>query len=652
MGGLKFIERFKSTQVHALNPPEAAANSGGSSGSKVSNHKRIKFIGLKSNKTNSVSIAQVLLPYGLPTTTTDLIEPSIDPYLKPIHCVKALADLYRRLESCSESDKSLLYMEQYAYLCGLGDAKLLRRCLRSGRQYAVDVHTKVVLSAWLRFERRADELESESSINCSGFILECPKAALVSGCDPNSVYDHCKCCEDHVGLNETQSVVQDACLNLEECSYVTFLVGDEEVKLVRDKVGALSSPFKAMLYGDFVESTRDRIDFTQDGISVEAMKAVEVYSRTNRVDMFSPMIVLELLSFANRFCCEDMISTCDAHLASLVGDVDDALILIVYGFEERANLLVASCLQALLRELPSGLNNPKVMKFFCSSVARERLANSGHASFLLYYFLSQVAMEENLMSNTTVALLERLEECATEKWQRMLVFHQLGCLMLQRKEYKDARYYFEAAAEVGHVYSLAGLARAKQKQGQQYSAYKLMNSLISDYKPTGWMYQERSLYNLGREKIADLDTATELDPTLPFPYKYRAVAKVEERQIKAAILEIDRIIGFKLSVDCLELRAWLLIAVEDYESALRDVQALLTLEPNYMMFHGRMNGDRLVKLLCDQVEQRGSAECWMQLYERWSCVDDIGSLAVIHQMLMNDPQKSFLRFRQSLLLLR
>ncbi|KAK2643325.1 hypothetical protein Ddye_025088 [Dipteronia dyeriana] len=655
MRGLKLVERFKSTQVHALSPPETSTTGGGggSTGSKLSNHKRIKFIGLKSNKnTNSVSTAQLLLPYGLSTTTTDLIEPSIDPHLKPIHYVKALADLYRRLESCLESDKSMLYMEQYANLCGLGDAKLLRRCLRSARQFAVDVHTKVFLSAWLRFERREDELVGVSSMDCSGFILECPKAALISGYDPNSVYDHCKCYEEHKSSIELQSVVQNECLSLEEDRDVTFLIGDQEVHFVRDKIAALSSPFKAMLYGDFIESTRNKIDFTEDGISVKAMKAVEVYSRTRRVDVFCPEIVMEQLSFANKFCCEEMKSASDAHLASLVGDVEDALILIEYGFEERANLLVASCLQVLLRELPSSLHNPKVMKFFCCSATRERLANVGHASFLLYYFLSQVAMEENIVPDTMVTLLERLEECATERWQRMLAFHQLGCVMLQRKEYKDARYYFEAAAEVGHVYSLAGLARAMYKQGQQYSAYKLMSSLIAEYKTTGWMYQERSLYNLGREKIADLDTATELDPTLSFPYKYRAVAKVEERQIRAAISEIDRIIGFKLSVDCLELRAWFFIAVEDYESALRDILAVITLEPKYMMSHGRMNGDHLVELIRHLVQQWSPVDCWMQLYDRWCCVDDIGSLAVIHQMLANDPGKSFLRFRQSLLLLR
>ncbi|TQD77832.1 hypothetical protein C1H46_036662 [Malus baccata] len=152
--------------------------------------------------------------------------------------------------------------------------------------------------------------------------------------------------------------------------------------------------------------------------------------------------------------------------------------------------------------------------------------------------------------------------------------------------------------------------------------------------------------------MMDLSTATHLDPTLSYPYKYRAVSLLEENQFEAAITEINKIISFKVSPDCLELRAWFSIALEDFEGALRDVRALLTLDPNYMMFHGKMHGDHLVELLCPFVQQWSQADCWMQLYDRWSSVDDIGSLAVVHHMLANDPGKSLLRFRQSLLLLR
>ncbi|KAI4382439.1 hypothetical protein MLD38_008404 [Melastoma candidum] len=353
-----------------------------------------------------------------------------------------------------------------------------------------------------------------------------------------------------------------------------------------------------MLCGGFAESATTRVDFSLNGISVEGMRALEAYSRTRRLDSFN----------------------CDAYLASLPCNIDDAVILIEIGLEETAHHLVASCLRLLLSELPGILQNPAAMKFFCSSEARERLAAVGHASFMLYYFLSQVAMEENMVSHITVMLLERLGECVEETWQKALSLRQLRCMLLKRKNFKDAQLCFEAAAEAGHVYSVAGVARAKYKQGQQYSAYLLINSLFSKHKTVGWMFQERSLYGMAGQKLKDVNTAAEFDPTLSFPYKYRALVEVEEKRIKEAVSEIDKIVGFKFLPECLELRAWLSIALEDYEGAMRDIRALLTLEPDYLLFKGR--------------------------------VDDIGSLAVIHQMLDNEPTKSLLWFRQSLLLLR
>lgn len=654
MRGLKLIDRFRSAQVHAFSPPDAGGGKthGGASIAKLNSH-IIKTFGSNSKpkSANSISVAEALSPYGLPVT--ELLEPTIDAYLKPVDLVETLADLYRRLESCeSQSLKSSLYVEQYSQLRGLGDPKLLRRCLRAARQHAVDVHSKVVLSAWIRFERREDELVGVSSMDCGGHILECPKAALVYGYDPNSSCNYCQRGLDHSEAINTSGVEENESVILEEDSDVSFRFGEEEIQCVRYRIAALSSPFNAMLYGSFKESKMVNIDFSQNEISAEGMRAVEVYSRTGRLDFFGSDILVELLSFANRYCCEEMKSACDARLASMVGCTEDALVLIEYGLEETANLLVAFCLQVLLRELPCSLNNAKVMKFLCSSKTRERLAMLGHASFLLYYFLSQVAMEESMVTNTTVMLLERLGECATERWQKALAMHQLGCVWLERREFNAAHHCFEEAVKAGHVYSVAGIARTKHNQGQQYSAYKLMSSVISEYRPAGWMYQERSLYNIGKEKILDLSTATALDPTLSFPYKYRAVVKVEEKQIMAAISEINKIIGFKLSPDCLELRAWLFIALEDYDGALRDIRVILTLEPNYMMFRGNVRGDYMVELLSHRVQQLSHADCWMCLYERWSSVDDIGSLAIIHQMLGFDPVNSLLRFRQSLLLLR
>ncbi|KAL2250373.1 UNVERIFIED_CONTAM: Ethylene-overproduction protein 1 [Sesamum indicum] len=669
---LKMTDGCNGTQVYAVNPTAGgggAAASGGS-GDKFLQHLQDQLrANLVMSKSHYQSLSQMnnVIPsvltdasalFGLPQT--DLIEPQIEPYLKFVDFVDVLADVYRRLENCQQFEKSAVYMEQCAIFRGLTDPKLYRKCLQLARQHAFDVHSKVVLSAWLRFERRDDELFGVSAMDCSGLSPECPKCSLVSGYNPESATDPCLCPRNLEGDEDMEPKLEG-----QECSTsfsegdedgddydIWFCIGDDEVKCNRFKIASLSRPFKAMLYGSFTESRRDRIYFAQNGISAKAMKAADVFSRTKRVDSFDPNVVFELLVLANRFCCDELKSACDVYLASLVDDMESAALLIEYGLQETAYLLTAACLQVFLREIPCSMRNPNVLKLFCSSDVREKLALVGHASFLLYSFLSHAAMEEDMKSNTTVMLLERMVECASLNWQKQLAFHQLGCVMLERKEYKDAQKWFETAVQEGHAYSLVGVARAKYKRGHKYNAYKLMDSLIADNRPCGWMYQERSLYCSGKEKIADLNTATEMDPTLSYPYKYRAVAMLEEDKIGPAISEINKIIGFKVSPDCLELRAWFLISLQDYEGALRDVRALLTLDPQYMMFHGKLHGEQLVELLCRHVPQCSQADCWMQLYDRWSSVDDIGSLAVVHHMLANDPGKSLLRFRQSLLLLR
>lgn len=650
MIGLKLKDRCKTTQVHALNNPSE-------SNTKVKSNPLLTINSILSNtceeqqvKFPNLGDTSEILCDGFPRP--DLFEPPIEFYLKNVDFVVTIAELYRRIESSCESNKCMMFVEQYALLCNLGDSKLLRRCLQSARQHAVDPISKVVVSAWLRYERREDELVGVSGFDCVGRVLECPKAALVDGYDPNLAFDHCKCngmCDDMLNFHCTSN---GECSTSEEDDNVCFCIENVDIYCVRDRIANLSTPLRVMLYGKFAESRKDKIDFSHIGISAEGMSAVELFSRTRRFGCSSPKVVLEVLSFANRFCCEEMKSGCDVYLASFVCSLEDALVLIDYGIEEGANLLLASCLQVLLRELPSALNNPKVMGIFCTSEARERLSVVGNASFLLYYFLSQVAVEEKTTSNVILMLLQNLRECAVERWQKALALHQLGCVSLERNEYKDAEWYFDAAAENGHVYSLAGVARIKYKQGQRFSSFEILNRLISDYGGIGWMYQERSLYSVGRKKILDLNEASKLDPTLSFPYKYRAVALAEENEVEDAILEINKIIRFKLSPDCLELRAWFFMALKDYDAALRDIRALLTLEPDYKLFHRKMRGDHLVDLLNELVQQWSPADCWLQLYDRWSSIDDIGSLAVIHQMLLNDPGKSLLLFRQSLLLLR
>ncbi|KAL9249958.1 Ethylene-overproduction protein 1-like protein [Drosera capensis] len=616
-------------------------------------------ISVSSSSSSSTLDVSRFLPFDR-LSAASLLDPEIIPSLRPLDAVESFSDLYRCIIKVSSStiETAGLYLEQCALFRGMLDPKLFRKGLRLVRENAVDVNTKVVTAAWLRYERREDELVGSSAVDCCGRNVECPRACLKAGYARESVYDQCDC-RTQVIDEENREVMEiddgEGCSNSdsEELGFdMGFRVGEVEIRCMRYKIGMMSRPLKAMLYGEFVEARRETIYFTQNGVSVEGMRALELYSRTKRVDCFDPCVVLELLSFANKFCCDELKSGCDVYLAGLVDGLERAVSLMEYGLEETAYLLVAACLQVFLRELPGALQNEKVMGFFCSSEAGKRLSLVGHCSFQLYYFLGQIAMEDDMKSNTTVMLLERLVECAALKWQRQLGFHLLGCVMYERNEYKDAEKWFQAAADAGHVYSMVGVARCKYKRGHKYTAYKLINSLLAEQPQTGWMYQERSLYCVGKEKISDLDKATELDPTLSFPYKYRAIQLAEEKMIGAAVSEISKIIGFKVSPDCLELRAWLSILQEDYEGALRDVRPILTLEPDYMMFNGRLHAEQFVDLLCSHVQQWSQADCWMQLYDRWSSVDDIGSLAVVHHMLANDPGNSLLRFRQSLLLLR
>jgi tetratricopeptide (TPR) repeat protein len=166
------------------------------------------------------------------------------------------------------------------------------------------------------------------------------------------------------------------------------------------------------------------------------------------------------------------------------------------------------------------------------------------------------------------------------------------------------------------------------------------------------MYQERALYSEGEEKMEDLSSATELDPTLVFPYKYRTAVLMDAGKMHEAMSEINLLLGFKVTPDCLEMHAHISLDLEDYEGALRDIRAIHTLDPEYMLYSGKVSAQQLLCLLNEHVEKWSRADCWMQLYDRWSSVDDIGSLAVVHQMLDSEPGKGLLYFRQSLLLLR
>ncbi|KAF5189386.1 Eto1-like protein [Thalictrum thalictroides] len=610
MRNMFLSESCKETQVHALNPQSWLQVERG-----------------KVAKSSSHSPSSI-------ETLIKVPEPPILPFFKPIDYVEVLAQIHEELESCPSHERSNLCLLQFQVFKGLEEVKLLRRSLLLAWQKASTVHEKIIFGAWLKYEKQGEELISDLLASCGKYLQEFGPTDIASQLLTNSNYYYPETIEKQVSIS------------------VFFRIEHEKIPCDRHKIAALSVPFNAMLNGGFTESLQEEIDISKNGITPLGMRAVREFSETGSLGDHCPDVFLEVLIFANRFCCERLKDACERKLASLVSTRQEAVDLMEYALEEHSPVLAASCLQVFLYDIPNCLNDDRVIKIFRDASKYHISIMVGSAAFSLYCLLSEVTMARDPCSDITACFLERLVESAVSNMQRQLSFHQLGCVRLLRKEFNEAERLFEAAVSAGHVYSVAGLARLDIIWGRKIRSYEKLSSVISSFSPLGWMYQERSLYCEDEKKWENLEKATELDPTLNYPYMYRATSLMRKQNVQAALAEVNRILGFKLALECLELRFYFYLALEDYPAALCDVQAILTLSPEYRMFEGRVPATQLCTLVREHVENWTTADCWLQLYDRWSSVDDIGSLSVIYQMLESDAAKGVLYFRQSLLLLR
>ncbi|CAI9288542.1 unnamed protein product [Lactuca saligna] len=568
-------------------------------------------------------------------------DPPILPFFKPVDYVEVLAQIHKELESCPPHERSSLYLLQFQVFKGLGDLKLMRRSLRSAWLKSITVHERLVFGAWLKYEKRGEELISDLLSSCG----KCAKefglidigSELPSVTNDNSVAN--------AAMMNHNTYLSDS---------VTFRIGDEKVICDRQKMAALSPPFQSMLNGCFLESLSDNIDLSKNDISPAGMRVISEFSKTGTLPEQLPTdLLLEIMVFSNKFCCENLKDSCDRKLATLVLSRNDAIELLEYALDENCPILASSCLQVFLQELPECLHDERVVEILTSVNRLHRSIMVGGASFSLYCLLSQVAMDLDPGSDKSALFLEQLVDSTENTRQKMIAYHMLGCVRLLKKEYNEAERFFKAAVNEGHVYSVVGLARLGRINGNKRESYEKLNSVISDYTPLGWMYQERSLYCDNDEKRwEDLEKATGLDPTLTYPYMYRAASLMKRQDVEESMGEINKILGFKLAVECLELRFCFFLVLEDYRSAICDVQAILTICPDYRMFEGRVPASQFQTLVREHVPSWTTADCWLQLYDRWSAVDDIGSLSVIYQMLESEAAKGVLYFRQSLLLLR
>ncbi|KAF9596519.1 hypothetical protein IFM89_012250 [Coptis chinensis] len=175
----------------------------------------------------------------------------------------------------------------------------------------------------------------------------------------------------------------------------------------------------------------------------------------------------------------------------------------------------------------------------------------------------------------------------------MAFLHRDTFIFCYFKRRSSGPYRIDAAIELRRFLGLPSI---------HTNAYRLVNSegdssVISSFNPLGWMYQERALYCEGKKKCDNLDKATKLDPIFNYLYMYRAACLMRKQSVEAALAEINRVLGFKLALECLELRFCFYLALEDYRAPLCDVQAILTLSPKYRMFEGRVAATQLCTLM-------------------------------------------------------
>ncbi|CAA2981920.1 Hypothetical predicted protein [Olea europaea subsp. europaea] len=285
------------------------------------------------------------------------VQNSIVPFFKPVDYVEILAQIHEELESCSQKERSNLYLLQYQIFKGLGEHKLMRRSLCTAWLKASNVYEKLIFGAWLKFERQGAEIISD-------FLSSCGRCATEFGIIDVAFELH---------ANENPGFRGIDMLNGNHLSrIVSFQIGVEKIVCDRQKFAGLSIPFYAMLYGCFVESSFEDIDLSENNLSPSGMRLISDFSIKGSLNEAPSSLLLEILVFANKFCCESLKDAFDRKLASLVSSRQDAVEIMDCAIEENSPVLAASCLQVFLHELPDSLNDSKVFELLSNANRQQR----------------------------------------------------------------------------------------------------------------------------------------------------------------------------------------------------------------------------------------------------------------------------------------
>lgn len=199
-----------------------------------------------------------------------IAEPPLVPLYKPLNYVEVLSSIHEELEQCTASERPGLYLIQSQVFRGLAETKLRQRSLHSAWRCATSVHEKVIFGAWLRYEKRGEEIVADVLASCR------------------------KCCRDfgpidvasEMPVRNFETVGSDMDLSSHVSSMVTFQIGDGRVTCDRCRIASLSIPFRSMLNGPFTESQLELVDLSENGISLEAMRAVSEFSCTHSLGGF------------------------------------------------------------------------------------------------------------------------------------------------------------------------------------------------------------------------------------------------------------------------------------------------------------------------------------------------------------------------------
>lgn len=108
-----------------------------------------------------------------------LLKP-LNPHLNPLDFISSISNPYKRMiHASSESESCGLYLEQYGLFCAISVPKLLRISLQLAQEHAIYIHSKVVLSMWLRYERIEDKLVGICDMDYISKVFKCLNSALV-----------------------------------------------------------------------------------------------------------------------------------------------------------------------------------------------------------------------------------------------------------------------------------------------------------------------------------------------------------------------------------------------------------------------------------------------------------------------------------------